>query len=659
MAIPALRAEIKRFLIVALWIVFSVGYFDRFPLPGFLAKFYLILLAGLVGVSAYGFGSVLISRLVPDSLEPLEFAVFSTVAGFGIFSLAMILAGVLGLWTRNAALALVVIGLLLGWRTFRHSLRSLAGNPSRLNDRSPTTTSGMTLGVPFFLIALGVVLSLLIAFAPVTYYDSLVYHFALPQAYIQAGHWIGQRELIYSAFPQTMEMIWTLGMLLAGDVLANLLGWMIAMLGLVAVYSFGKRYWGSRTALWATALLGVMPAYMLLSSGGYVDVGLTVFSFLSFALLCLWNQKSNPRILVAAGFFAGCALGVKYTGAIPLAIGGLMIIARAKGKGLFLYVAAALVVFAPWLIKNLYYFGDPVFPFLYHYSIHQLSPWMGGAAAGYFRGLTEYSPRSGWHLLKLVWDIGVNGLNLGGGMDVLGDLGWAPLFAFLPAIGLVRKKSPMIFLLLLYSLCFYIPWAMSRPVLRFLMPLAPFLALAAAYGYDQGALSQSRPMRWTAQIFLTLLLISGFHNFFEVADTLSLFKVPLGFQSRAQYLSQKLDYFDAAAFIGTLPEDSLTYVIGDQRGYYYNRPVLVTPVFNTNPLTEWANEASSGKDLMARLKARRVTHLLINNTEFERLENAYHLFPFTAQGQANWDALRFHLAKSVYHDDHSDVLALE
>src|ERR1019366_6290542 len=111
---------------------------------------------------------------------------------------------------------------------------------------------------------------------------SLVYHFPLPQAYLQAGHWIGRPELIYSAFPQTMEMIWSLGMLIAGDSFSNLLGWAVAVLGVLAVYTYAHRFFGRRTAAWAAALLATMPTYLLLSSGGYIDVGLTVFSFASF-----------------------------------------------------------------------------------------------------------------------------------------------------------------------------------------------------------------------------------------------------------------------------------------------------------------------------------------------------------------------------------------
>ncbi len=649
MAMPTLRTEVKQFLIVGVGIVFAAGYFQRFPLPDFLYRLFLFCLAGLLSCAAWGYGSAVLKDSWRKQITFLESIVISALVGFGMISTLMVILGAIRLWNRTGGVTLVAIGLLLGGWNYKRQT-------SPLQETAP----GKSAFVPSVLILLGASLSLLIAFAPVTYYDSLVYHLALPQTYLQAKHWIGQPDLIYSAFPQTMEMLWTLGILLAGDTLANLVGWIIAMLGLLAVYAFGKRYFGEKTALWAAAILSVMPAYLLLSSGGYIDVGLAIFSFLSFYLICLWKETENAELLYVAGAFAGWAIGTKYTGAIPFAIGGLFIAftKRSRVKNLSAYTLAALLVFSPWLIKNIYFVGNPVFPFFYQLSFKQMNPWLGQAAEGYFRGLTEYSPQSGVHLLKLIWDIAVNGLRFGGGMDVLGDLGWGILFAFLPAAGLIRKRSPMYPLLLLYALCFFVPWGMTRPVLRFLIPLAPILSLAAAYGYVEGLSSQKRWLATFGHLFLGLLISSGFLLFFEVTDTLSLFKVPLGFQSRFDYLSEKLDYFPAATFVNTLPPNSLTYIIGDQRGYYYNTPVLVTPVFNANPLTGWANQASSPKELAMLLKSRGVTHLMINRSEYQRLESAYHLFPFTSKGQANWDVLNSQLATRLYRDRHCEVLAL-
>ena len=55
-----------------------------------------------------------------------------------------------------------------------------------------------------------------------------------------------------------------MGMLLGGDTLANLLGWAMATLGILAVYTYAIRYLNPRAARWAAALLSIMPAYLLL-----------------------------------------------------------------------------------------------------------------------------------------------------------------------------------------------------------------------------------------------------------------------------------------------------------------------------------------------------------------------------------------------------------
>lgn len=287
MAIPSLRPEIKRILILAFWVVFSLGYFNRFPLPGFFSKLFLVSLAAIVSLSAWGYGSLWFPARLVAQLTFLEASILRTLCGFGSLSLLMAAAGLFGAWTRNGALALTGAGLLLAaWQKGAYPPVAI---------RRPAV-----MGLRLCLIIAGAFLSFLLAFAPVTYYDSLVYHLALPQAYVQAGHWISQRDLIYSAFPQVMEMLWTLGLLLSNDILANLLGWIISLMGIVGVYAYGKRFLSQSTGLWAATLLGVMPAYMLLSTGGYVDVGLAVFSFFSFYALCL---KTEKRFCALAGFF--------------------------------------------------------------------------------------------------------------------------------------------------------------------------------------------------------------------------------------------------------------------------------------------------------------------------------------------------------------------
>lgn len=651
---PTIRSEVKIAAAALLGLAFTVGYFTHFPLPAVFEKLFFLSVTLLIVGASYGWGAMFLKAIRLPRLPWEEYILFSTVMGFGVWSLLMMLAGIFAGWSRPTLVALLAIGTFLGWI-------------QRAPFREINSSAAKTIEIPGFalgLVGVGGFLSLIIAFAPPTYYDTLVYHYALPQSYLQAGRWIGQPSLIYSAFPQTMEMLWLLGLGLSGDTVANLLGWSIGAFGVYGVYLYGKRFLDIRTATWAAALLSVMPSYMLLASGGYVDVGLTVFGFMALYVLSLWSTEPKMAYLLLGGAYAGLAIGCKYTGAITLLI-GLVFILKNLGlrnhKGFYLsallYSLGSLVFFVPWMLKNIHYVGNPVFPFLYKWAT-KASPWDQAAAEGYFRALTEYTPHTLFGLGPLLWQIAVGGLRFGGGMDILGDLGWGVLFGLLPALWLAQNKPKAIKNCLLVSILFFIPWGLTRPVLRFLLPIAPFLALLSAYAYGQIVSTTPKLFRRGAQAFLAALLVSNVSLFFEASNALGLFQVPLGVLTRQDYLSRRLKYFRAASALSELPVDSLTYVVGDQCAYYYNRRVLVTPAFNKNPLSEWANAANSAQALLGELRAKGITHLLINHTELERLNAAYGIFPLSAKGKSNWNTLLGQFTQPVYRDAHCEVVSL-
>jgi len=183
-------------------------------------------------------------------------------------------------------------------------------------------------------------------------------------------------------------------------------------------------------------------------------------------------------------------------------------------------------------------------------------------------------------------------------------------------------------------------------------------ALLSAAAWTHGIAERSRVVESCGRGVLGILLLAGAVFFFQVEGVIQPFPVALGLESRDHYLARQLNYFRAAQVVNQLPMGSLTVVVGDQRGYYYNSRVLVTPVFNKNPLADWSNEAASPDDLASRLASRGVTHLLINRSEMTRLDRVYHLFPFTPQGRLNWDGLVSRRARPIYHDRDCDVLAL-
>jgi hypothetical protein len=648
MAQPAIRPAVKAFAVGGFWCLFLIGFFTQWPLPLFKLAISSLLWLVLILLSVAGFGQPFVQRGLSRDVRPLEFLTFSIVIGYGIVGFLMMIAGAFGLWIPAVARVIVLAGLILQVLNAKPLLAL------RWDEEIPF--------MPAALVAIGAGASLLIAFAPVTYYDSLVYHLAMPAQYVQAHRWLPLTSLIYSAFPQQMEMLWTFGMLLANDTLANLIGWSFGVLTVLGVVGFARRFLGQRIAWYSAALLAAMPAFLLLSSGGYIDVGLTCFSFFSLYAIALWAENDNPWTLGLAGLLAGWAVGCKYTGGIPLVLGLVLILfpllrspAARQRLGVLYYAGAALLASAGWFLKNLYYVGNPVFPFFHQWGLAKKNPWLGGAAAGYFSGLTEYQSHKPWELLGLLWRMAAHGLDFGRGMDVLGDLGWAPLLALLPGLWLLQKKKGLRGLLL-YAGLFFVVWGMTRPVLRFLLPLAPVLALLAGYVWSEFRFSVSEGFSRMLQFTIGCLMLSNLFLFFQTSNVLELFTVPLGLESRDSFLGRRLNYFAAAQFVNELSDAKRVLIVGDQRGYYYRKPILITPVFNKNPLVDWAEEAPDAAALRARLIADGISHILINRAEMKRLE-PYRIFPFSDAARQRWDDVRAHLQR-VYQDSSCEVLSL-
>ncbi len=653
---PAIRPSIKSAFILAFLAALCASYFLNTPIPFFLSRLHQVGITLLILWSAGGWGKTLIKA--DSHLTPLENVLFPIVLGLGILSSVMMLLGCLGAWTAVGAGLLIFCGILLS-PPFLKKIRRLI-SIGREMWLMPSEYLW-----PTFAIAVGLLLSLSLAFAPITYYDSLVYHLALPAAYIQARHWVALPHLIYSAFPQTLEMLWTLALLVGNDIVANLLAWSMEAALFISILAFSKRFLDLSVGLIATAWLALMPALMLLSSGGYIDVGLALFSFMAFYTACLWTTTASRSLLLCAGLFAGWAIGTKYIGALPAALTTIYLVRHAAKyqersewpRSAALFLGAVLLTAGPWGLKNILYVGNPVFPFFRHWGIQTLNPWVKEAAGGYFAGITEYYSRSWFELPAVIWDAAVNGIGFGRGIDVLGDFGWIPLLGFLPALWLCRKWPPKIWILLVFSLGFFVPWATSRPVLRFLLPLAPFLALLSAYAWVHGVRPQKTALRWSFRLFLGSFLLSGLFLFFYVMNLLSPFKVITGMEEAHTFLSRQLDYYPAATFINTqTPPDSHVYVFGDQRGYYYQRKIWISPAFSRNPLMQWAHDAPTSRDFIQKLKEQGITHLVVNRNEFKRLQN-YPFYRFDAQGQRLWESFQTQ-TKPIYQDKACDVYAL-
>jgi hypothetical protein len=593
-----------------------------------------LLLLALTALAAAGAGRRLVAAL-GGVYDEAEKTVAGTTLGLGVLALGTFALAAIGRLEPWAASGLLGALLLAGWSEVRPALAALADGVRSARAR------------PWLCVLIGLPLAaaLWACFVPPHQYDSLVYHLALPQEYLRAGRLYAPAGIVYAHFPQNGEMLFTLALDMGSDLLAQMYVWLATALTIGWLLTFGRRI--TPAAPWAAVLVATLTAVLLMSSTTYVEP--LAMLWMTGALLAFEaseeGRERGPLLLSA--LFMGLALGTKYYAGLLAVLLVLRLAWRDRLKAAVLFTAAASAVFAPWLVKNWIFVGNPVFPFLYKVFPATKLGWTSQLAAGYFHVLIEYGHTNGIlrDLVSLPILLFRNPLRFGGGMDVLGDLGW-DLVLWLWAYGLWaawkgRERKGLALLTALYVA----GWFSTGVVLRFLTPMAPAMALVGAAGAAAWREKAAGPARALAAAAAGLLIAAHLFLFFFVHGVVGSAAPMLALEDRAAFLSRKLEYYPCAAYAGAaLSPDANILVVGEQRGYYIPRAHLSTTVHAPNLYVRRANEAASPEALARALRGDGFTHLLFVPREALRLGDSVGVF--TGLGEANWKGLEKHLKTS-------------
>jgi len=235
---------------------------------------------------------------------------------------------------------------------------------------------------------------------------------------------------------------------------------------------WGRRFGYVKASLFAAILIFASPVIAKSGVSAYNDLAAATLIYAVFYLLQVWDETKSSNLLIIIGLLAGSAYGVKYTAflALPFAIGWVCFTNRRSPnwRHLACLVLPALVMVAPWVLRNWFWVGNPFAPFFnswfpnpyYHPGMERI----------YAEGLRHYTG------IKHYWEIPLQ-LTLRGGL-VEGMFG--PVFLLAPvALFALRLKSGR--RLLLAALVFALPAYLNTGA-RFLIPAAPFLALAMGIG---------------------------------------------------------------------------------------------------------------------------------------------------------------------------------
>jgi hypothetical protein len=372
------------------------------------------------------------------------------------------------------------------------------------------------------------------------------------------------------------------------------------------------------------------------------------FTLLLLSLLFAALEKNaDTSLLVLAGIFSGMIMSVKYTGVIMYLFGAavfiyLMIRKRAGFGGVMAYLALPLLIVMPYLLKNYFFTGNPVYPF-FAASFNTEEGLIRDALA-YVSHVAGFGVPVNFTNFLIYPFLAVFDNRLFGG-DIISPL-FLISFLLLPLTDLKKTVMPAVFMLVYLT-----AWFFTGQVLRFLLPVVPLGALI----FSQAYMKTGSKFKYAALVLL--VIPQAFVSFYFAEKYLSPFKVFS--QDRAEYTAERISYFPAAEFINkNAVKGSVVLLLGEARTFYIEKSVLAYTVFNHREVLDGFDTMEESK-IQDGLSFRNIRYVLINYTELERLKDAGYADVYGLVSSPKFKNIMDKYFKKTYSDARCSIYELK
>ncbi len=580
----------------------------------------------------------------------LEWHALSLAVGLSGLSLITLGLGLIGLLSRTVFLA-VYVGIILFWAVMH--ARSAGGfqpwigrvkswflltyhktSNAQLPISSPRIWGSMILAPFLMAIFLGAML-------PSTDFDVKEYHFGGPKEYYQAGEIHFLPHNVYTSFPFLTEMLTLTGMVFYGDWYWGAVAGKTILAGFAPltawiIFLFIKRGWGEHAGWLGAIIYLTIPWTYRISIIAYTEGGLSLFlaatllsAVITFDLLKR-KKKKVGACLLCTGFLAGSAASCKYPGlisvTIPISLFFLGFYLRSVfkkdrtwkelGFAATLFISGILFSFGPWLAKNLYETGNPVYPLLY--SVFGGTDWDRQLDA---KWKAAHSPDH--HQLSNLWTSFVDVTTINDWQSPL-ILGFGAI-----AVCLFFRKSSRVFWVFIYLIWLFLTWwVLTHRIDRFWVPMLPVASILAGVGagWLLGKMKGYFAIPLLIPIIYNLAFITtelcGYNAYLIHLDdakriTASVTSPEVVYLNRytISHPGRVLSVGEAELFDAEFEYDYNTVFDYSLFAYWIGQPDLDLPE------GEWKNRPA--KEIREKLLSRNITTILVNWQEILRYRTSY------------------------------------
>jgi len=476
--------------------------------------------------------------------------------------------------------------------------------------------------------------SLVSALAPAVAGDALCYHLELPKLFLSHGRieFLPLHE--NSTFPLLAETWYLWALALDSAVAAQLIHCLLGLLLAAAAVLLARPLIGHGWAWLAGVVVLTVPGVTNQMTAPLNDVAVAAFATLA---LVAWQNapllvekpqqkrafhespltpalspegrgSSEIRLYIVAGLMAGAALSIKYVAimfaaaAAAVWCGGLLrgnaarelrsvrgILAAARGPVICLLVA--ILVCGIWYARAAYHRGNPVYPFF--------SSLVGADGPPTVRESKTPLRWSAFDVGAAPWQVTMSPERFGGRGHQLGGL----FLMLLPACLFLRRRGlgPLLTLAAVYAVL----WYSLRQNVRFLLPIVPILAVAAA-----AVLAELRSWPTGPRV----LAISSCAAVMALGAVIPLHRarqhvaVAIGLETREEFLLRHEPTYRAACFANAHLPHHAKILSQEHRAYYFDRALTRENAFRR--ATNYAAQSAVVDSMVSKLHAAGFTHLL-------------------------------------------------
>ena len=573
--------------------------------------FFLFALYGYIHITALGLGRIIVRRFSLE-LNGMESTLLAYMLGFGALSMGVALLGFIGWLTPAGVFVVLFTSGLLSIAEWAGIIQSALKHIKTLRFPRPGSVYEALLQI---LLVAAVPILLVHILTPVWDYDALLYHLEVPRRFIEHGGFYFEQEMMRSAYPYLGEMLFAVGMIFRLDTLSKWIHLTYAVLFVLSVYTFGKRFFNRDASLSAVGILISVPSFILWSTWASIDFAWAGYEFWSVYVVSLWmmdGKDQGKKWMILAGVMSGFAASTKYISIPTLLIVTVLIswVSVDKFKmglvgiirNLLIFSVSAGLIMGAWYIKNLILTGNPVYPLVFggpgwsQLDNQILNDYVGTFGLG--KSLSDF--------IALPYNVYAHQERFSTmPQEIIHPLLW---LAFLFPLWANNRKKPFLFV---YALLYCILWFFSSQVIRFVLPVSAFLALFA------GDITERMPA--LLKNALKYMLITGLLIYNIIYQTLVLwnsgaFSYIAGQKYAAEFLQVFVEDYRMKQFIeDEIDPTERVIFLWDGRGYYCASRCI--PDSEHSAAVGLTIGSPDPTDLARELSDKHITHLMLSMTD--------------------------------------------